>query len=253
AGINPYVYDWADTVPKRKPLATALDLLAQAGYPDGRDTRTGKPLILSFDTPATGPDAKARLDWLRKQFKKLNIQLVIRTSDYNRFQDKMLKGTAQIFEWGWNADYPDPENFLFLLYGPNAKKGKNGENAANYSNKEFDKLFEIMKNMANSPERQKIIEQMVEIARRDGPWLWGLHPKNFSLYHSWHHNAKPNLMAHNTLKYRRINSEQRAQLREEWNRPVLRPILLLISLIAAGLIPALVSFRRKNRAKGVSN
>ncbi len=52
----------------------------------------------------------------------------------------MLKGTAQIFQWGWNADYPDPENFLFLLYGPNGKVGQNGENAANYDNPEFDRL-----------------------------------------------------------------------------------------------------------------
>ncbi|MCI5143426.1 MAG: peptide ABC transporter substrate-binding protein, partial [Candidatus Electrothrix sp. ATG1] len=69
-GINPYVYDWENDTSQRKPLATALDLLAEAGYPDGRDARTGKPLILYFDTPATGPDAKAQLDWLRKQFKK---------------------------------------------------------------------------------------------------------------------------------------------------------------------------------------
>jgi oligopeptide transport system substrate-binding protein len=46
---------------------------------------------------------------------------VIRVTDYNRFQEKVREGTAQIFSWGWNADYPDPENFLFLLYGPNGK------------------------------------------------------------------------------------------------------------------------------------
>ncbi|MGD8642533.1 MAG: ABC transporter substrate-binding protein, partial [Gammaproteobacteria bacterium] len=173
AGINPYVYQWQDGEPQRRPIEEARQLLAEAGYPNGRNAQTGKPLILYFDTPATGPDAKAQLDWLRKQFNKLNIQLVIRNTDYNRFQDKMLKGTAQIFQWGWNADYPDPENFLFLLYGPNAKMKKNGENAANYSNPEFDKLFEKMKNMDNGPRRQQIIDKMVEIARHDNPWLWG--------------------------------------------------------------------------------
>jgi len=252
-GINPYIYDWVDGGPKRKPIEKAKELLAEAGYPNGRDVQNGKPLTLYFDTPASGPDAKAQLDWLRKQFKKLNIQLVIRSTDYNRFQDKMLKGTAQIFEWGWNADYPDPENFLFLLYGPNAKIGKNGENAANYANKEFDKLFEIMKNMGNGPERQKIIDQMMEIGRHDGPWLWGLHPKNFSLYHSWYHNAKPNLMANNTLKYKRIDPELRAQLREQWNRPIIRPILLLLLVMVVGMIPAILSYRRKNYSKGVKN
>ena len=26
----------------------------------------------------------------------------------------MINGTGQIFQWGWNADYPDPENFYFF-------------------------------------------------------------------------------------------------------------------------------------------
>jgi len=251
-GINPYVYDWVDGKPQRKSIEDAKQLLEEAGYPNGRDAKTGKPLILYFDTPATGPDAKARLDWLRKQFRKLNIQLVIRGTDYNRFQDKMLKGTAQMFEWGWNADYPDPENFLFLLYGPNIKMEKNGENAANYGNKEFDALFEKMKNMANGPQRQKIIDKMLEIARRDSPWLWGLHPKNFALYHSWYFNSKPNLMANNTMKYKRINPAIRATLREEWNQPNLRPIYIVGGVLVAGLLPAMFSYRRKNRAKGVA-
>jgi ABC-type transport system substrate-binding protein len=251
-GINPYVYDWVDDKPQRKSIDEAIKLLNEAGYPNGRDAKTGKPLILYFDTPATGPDAKARLDWLRKQFNKLNIQLVIRGTDYNRFQDKMLKGTAQIFEWGWNADYPDPENFLFLLYGPNMKMEKNGENAANYSNAQFDELFEKMKNMNNGPERQKIIDQMVEIARRDSPWLWGLHPQNFALYHQWYFNSKPNLMANNTMKYKRIDPELRATLREQWNKPNLLPVYIVGGVLVAGLLPAMVSYRRKNRAKGVA-
>ena len=77
-----------------------------------------------------------------RQFAKLGMQLEIRATDYNQFQDKMRKGKQQIFWWGWLADYPDAENFLFLLYGPNAKAlATDGENTANYENPEFDKLF----------------------------------------------------------------------------------------------------------------
>ncbi|MHB8536277.1 MAG: ABC transporter substrate-binding protein, partial [Sulfuricaulis sp.] len=99
-GINPYVYDWVNGQPKRKSIAYARRLLAQAGYPDGVDRKTGKPLQINFETPATGPEQKARLDWMIKQLDKLHIQLVIRATDYNRFQEKMRKGDAQLFEWG---------------------------------------------------------------------------------------------------------------------------------------------------------
>ncbi len=247
-GINPSVYEWVNGQPRRRSIEAARSLLIEAGYPDGRDTTTGKPLVLHYDTGLTGPEAKARLDWLRKQFIKLGLQLDIRATDYNRFQDKMQKGTAQIFEWGWNADYPDPENFLFLLYGPNARALHQGENAANYQSPDFDRLFERMKSMENTPERQALINQMVAHVRRDVPWAGGWHPVQYSLYHAWYKNTKPNQMARNTLKYRRLDPPLRARLRAEWNHPVLWPVIVLASLMVVGIVPAVLSYRRRERA-----
>lgn len=247
-GINPYVYNNTASGPERKSIEDARSLLAEAGYPDGRNAKTGKPLVLNFDTAQTGPDAKAQLDWLMKQFDRLNIQLVIRGTDYNRFQEKMLKGTAQIFQWGWNADYPDPENFLFLLYGPNGKVDNNGENAANYSNAQFDRLFEQMKNMENGPQRQAVITEMMSLARHDAPWVWGFFPKQFSLHHSWVKNSKPNLMANNTLKYTRIEPATRAALQDAWNVPLRWPLYALAVLVLLLLIPAFAGFRKQQRS-----
>ncbi len=245
AGINPYVYQWQNGKPVRYDIEHAKQLMQQAGYPNGVDQNSGKPLVLNFDSPAAGPGSKASFDWLRKQFAKLGIILVIRATDYNRFQEKMRKGTAQIFQWGWNADYPDPENFFFLLYGPNSKIDKNGENAANYKNQEFDLLFNQMKSMSNSPERQEIINQMVEILRRDAPWLWGYHPVGFSLHHEWYKNAKPNLMANNTLKYKHIEPGTRSVKRTNWNQPIWWPIALIFLLFIIVLLPAIITYRRK--------
>ncbi len=236
AGINRVVYDWVDGAPQRKSIAEAKKLLAEAGYPDGVDEKTHQPLVINLDTTANGVGNKSRLDWLRKQFDKINVQLVVRSTDYNRFQDKIRRGDTQMFYFGWNADYPDPENFLFLLHGAQAKLGKGGENAANYSNPEYDRLFEQMKNMENSPARQAIIDRMLQIIRHDSPWLWGFHPKNYVLQHGWLHNVKPNVMANNKLKYWRVEAARRDLLRAAWNQPSRWPLWTgLAALLLSGV------------------
>ncbi len=236
AGLNRYVYDWMGGAPRRKPIEEARRLLAEAGYPNGVDAKTMQPLVIHMDTTATGVGGKSRLDWLRKQFEKINVQLDVRSTDWNRFQDKIRKGDTQMFYMGWNADYPDPENFLFLLHGAQAKVGKGGENAANYSNPEYDRLFGQMKNMENSQARQAIIDRMLEILRRDSPWLWGFHPKSYVLQHGWLHNVKPNVMANNKLKYWRIEAAQRDRQRRTWNQPVRWPLwLLAAALLLSGI------------------
>jgi ABC-type transport system substrate-binding protein len=249
AGINPYMYTWKNGQAERKSIEAAKQLLAEAGYPNGRDKKTGAPLVIYMDITASGPDSKSDLDWMRKQFRKLKIQLVLRSSDYNRFQDKIRRGQVQMFQWGWNADYPDPENFLFLLYGPNGRAQFGGENTANYQNKDFDKLFEKMRTMSNTPERLAIIKQMVDIVRKDTPWIWGFHPKQFSLYHEWNHNVKPNLMANNTLKYRRIDTAVREKLQSQWNQPILWPLGIVIIVIMLMVMPAVFIYRSKKYKK----
>jgi len=248
AGINPHTHSWRQGAPRRHDVQRARELLAEAGYAEGRDPVTGKPLVLYFDTVSLGPDTKARNHWLVKQFDKLGIQLVLRSTDYNRFREKMRKGSAQIFQWGWNADYPDPENFLFLLYGNNAKADHGGENAANYANPEFDRLFERMRNLHNGPERQAIIDEMITLLRTDAPWVWGFYPRAYSLHHAWYRNSKPNLMANNTLKYKHIDPVARDVARRAWNQPVLWPMLLLVLLLAALCVPAVVTWRQREAA-----
>jgi len=244
-GFNPVVYDWVDGKPKRKPVEAARKLLAEAGYPEGRDAKTGQPLVLYLDTTERGPDDAARLNWYRRQFSKIDVQLEIRSTDWNRFQEKVRSGNTQMFFLGWNADYPDPENFMFLLYGPNGSQY--GENKARYASPEFDRLFDQMKNMENGPRRQAIIDQMVKTAREDAPWVWGYHPKDYALSHSWVSLTKPNKMARNTLKYVRVDPELRERLREEWNRPVIWPLVAIAVFLILGSLPAYVSYRRRER------
>ena len=247
--INPIVYSRdASGRPVRRSIEDAKALLAEAGYANGIDSATGKRLILYYDTTATGPDGRAMLNWYRKQFQKLGIELVIRATDYNRFQEKMTNGTAQLFSWGWNADYPDPENFLFLLYGPNARIEGMGENAANYQNPRFDTLFDQMKYLPNGEERQNLIDDMIGILREDSPWLWGFVPVDYVLRHAWYHNPQPNLMATNTLKYRRIDPAHREALRSSWNQPIVWPVVLFFFFLIAIVLPAWILHRRRERS-----
>jgi len=246
-GINPLVYEWTTDGQRRKEVDVAKRLLAEAGWPNGRNARTGEPLLIHFDTTATGVGAKARMDWLVKQFEKIDVQLVVRSTDWNRFQEKLRKGAVQVFFLGWNADYPDPENFLFLLHGPQGKLKFDGQNAANYANPAFDRLFEQARTMDNGPERQKLIDQMLVILREDAPWVWGFHPKDYSLRHAWLKNRKPSRVGNNSLKYQRIDSQLREQLRREWNRPVVWPLLAVGGGLLLLALPAMLAHRRRER------
>jgi ABC-type transport system substrate-binding protein len=245
AGINPYVYNWQEGKVQRKAISDAKQLLIEAGYEGGIDPKTKEPLILYFDTTAISVDDRPRMNWYRKQFEKLGIKLVVRGTDYNRFQEKLRIGNAQLFFLGWNADYPDPENFLFLLYGPHSKVKYGGENSSNYQNPEFDRLFEQMRNMDNGEQRYQLIQQLQEIVRHDAPWLLGFHPKNFALYHGWYKNLKPNLMANNQLKYARLDTAIRNEKRQQWNQPLFWPLLLGGALFVLLLIPAIKAYHRR--------
>ena len=254
AGINPVVYEWegneANGQARRKPIGVAKKLLADAGWPNGRDAKTNEPLVLHLDT-TSGMGDKATMDWLMRQFAKIDIQLVVRQTDGNRFQEKLRKGAVQIFFFGWNADYPDPENFFFLLSGSEGKVASGGENAANYANPEFDRLFAEMKNMEsdgpNGARRAAIIARMNGIVQHDAPWVFGFHPKSYTLAHTWVKSRKPMGVGNNALKYQRIDVAEREKRRQEWNAPVLWPLVLMAMVLAAAIIPAVAAYRRRER------
>ena len=248
SGINPYVYRWVDGKAVRRPLKEAKELMKQAGYAQGIDPKTGKPLVLNYDVAmTTRPDEKAQLDWMRKQFARIGIDLNIQSTEYNRFQEKMRSGNAQIFYWGWNADYPDPENFFLLLYGPNSKVKHGGENAANYSNPAFDTLFIQMKNRPNDEVRNQLIEKMVETVRHDAPWIWGINPELLMLSQQWVNPMKPNAFTYNTLKYMAVDGTLRHQLRDQWNQAKFWPLIFLILILVLLVAPVGWVYRQKEK------
>jgi ABC-type transport system substrate-binding protein len=247
-GYNPVTHRVVEGKVQRRPIEDAKALLAEAGYPGGRNAASGQPLVLNYDFYGQPtPERKAEFDWMIKQFAKLGVQLEIRATDNNQFQDKVRKGKHQIYWSGWLADYPDAENFLFLLYGPNAKSKSDGENTSNYINPEFDKLYARLKLLDDGPEKQAVIDQMVRIAQEDSPWAFGYFPYASGAYQSWVDNGKPAILIRDMARYYRIDIAERVAKQAEWNRPVWWPLAAIAAVLLAVLVVGLRSFRRRER------
>lgn len=243
---NPVTHVWKDGKAVRRPIEDAQKLLAEAGYPGGRDAATGKPLVLNYDFQrAITPEFKSENDWMVKQFAKLGIQLEIRATDFNQYQDKTLKGKHQIFWGGWLADYPDAENFLFLLYGPLARSKSEGDNFANYENPEYDKLYRQLQSLDDGPQKQAVVDKMVTMLQQDSPWCFGYFPWGGMAFQQWVHNGKPSIMIRDMAQYYRLDPELRARKQAEWNRPVRWPL----ALGAIAMLVALWAARRSYRLR----
>lgn len=247
-GVNPVTHKVVDGKPVRRTLEDARQLMVQAGYPDGREAKSGKPLVINYDyyAPAT-PERKPEIDWVVKQFAKLGIQLEVRATDNNQFQDKVRKGKHQVFWLGWNADYPDAENFLFLLYGPNSKSVSDGENTSNYQNPEYDKLFTQLKSMDDGPQKQAVIDKMVRILQEDSPWSFGFYPYASAAVHGWIKNSKPAILIRDHGRYLRLDAEQRSASLIDWNRPVWWPLLALVAVAVGAIAIARKALKKRER------
>ncbi len=247
-GVNPVTHRLVDGKPVRRSIEEAKALMVEAGYPDGRDAGTGRPLVINYDyyAPAT-PERKPEIDWVVRQFSKLDIQLEVRATDNNQFQDKVRKGKHQVFWLGWNADYPDAENFMFLLYGPNSKSVSDGENTSNYQNAEYDKLFAQLKSLDDGPDKQAVIDKMVRILQRDAPWSFGFYPYASAAVQSWVANSKPAILIRDHGRYLRLGVAERTAKLAEWNKPVWWPMVLIAGAMLLGLVVARRSLRRRER------
>ncbi len=244
--FNPVVFERAkDGQPVRRSLEQARELMRRAGYPNGIDETTGKPLVLNFDYQSASQGSKSLLEWFQRQFAKLGIQLEIRATDFNRFQDKLSRGGVQIFLAGWNADYPDAENFLFLFYGPQGRVAHGGSNETNYQNSAFDATFAKMQYLEDGPEKQALVDKMTEILQEDAPALFGFYPSDVAAYHAWVTEAKPSSLVRNSLQYFGLKPEVRLARISEWNQPVLWPLAIILATIAALIVGARHTLRKR--------
>jgi oligopeptide transport system substrate-binding protein len=81
----------------------------------------------------------------------------------------VLSGQPQMFSIGWIADYPDPEDFLDILF-----HSQSGLNHMHYSNPEVDRLLEQARVETDTTRRMQLYAQVEEMIVADAPWvpLW---------------------------------------------------------------------------------
>ncbi len=243
-GIFGYVKDYENPF-RQVDLPRARALLTDAGYKNGIDPATRQPLRLTFDTGNTTAEALLEYEYFVAGWRALGLDVQIKATTYNQFQQKVRQGAYQIFKWGWVADFPDPENFLFLLVCENARSKTQGPNTACFCSTDFDKLYQAMKNLPNDDRRAEIIKQMVAILERERPWIELFHNERYTLSHAWLVNSKPMGIAAPTFKYEDVKPELRARLRREWNAPVRWPVYLVLAAIVALAVPAIRTYYRE--------
>lgn len=186
-------------------LEKAKAALEKAGFPGGK----GLP---EFTYSATNSStARQMAEFFKQNMEAIGIKMNIKTMSWPQFTQEIREKKGQVWGVAWLADYPDAENFLQLLYGPNISPGPNG---ANFQNKEFDRLYEKAATLAPGPERTALYHQMRDIFVREMPWIPHTHRLGYYLYHSWVKNYKRHNIISNGQKYLRVDLDQKKKMKE---------------------------------------
>ena len=185
--------------------------------------------------------------FLVNQWRTIGLDVRIEATNYNQFQEKVRQGAYQIFSWGWIADYPDPENFLFLLWSEMRRSVNEGPNTANFSHPGYDKLFLALKARPNDDERLRLIREAVAILEQERPWIETFFREDYALHQSWLRNVKPMGLSFPTIKYRDLDPELRARSRADWNQAITWPAYTLLLVGVVVVIPGIRTFFRERQ------
>lgn len=187
--------------PYRFDRERAKRLLAEAGYPYGKDA-SGRPLRLTMIMAGAGStDSRQAAEFFSEQLRHVGVELYVQQLSFAEYLRREHEGETQLVYAGWVIDYPDGQNFLQLLYGPNKTPGIN---FCSYQNEEFDRLYEKIATMQDSPERSALYGTMADIAIADCPWALLTYPLSYGLFQPWFQNYKPHAFSYANSKFYKV-------------------------------------------------
>ena len=98
--------------------------------------------------------------------KNLGIKTEFQQTEFATFLKDLHKGRFQMFDIGWIADYPDPENFLDILFYSDSSN-----NHTNYNNPDVDALLEQARIERDETMRFSIYNEVEQTILDDAPWI----------------------------------------------------------------------------------
>jgi oligopeptide transport system substrate-binding protein len=146
--------------------ARAKSLLAEAGHPGGKNLT---PVTLS--TTAKSGEARAETRIIQYYLAALGVQVDVQEfNDWPTFRGALEHGDVQLFRYGWYADYPDPDNFLYPLFHSAGQR-----NYYRYQNPAVDKLLNDARGETDDLRRVKLYREAEQLILQDAPGIMLLH------------------------------------------------------------------------------
>jgi ABC-type transport system substrate-binding protein len=189
--------------------AASRALLDRFGYKDRdgdgyRELPDGKPLVIENWSPPTSRARQFDELW-KKSMDAIGIRMVFKKDKLPEIRKMARAGKLMMRQDGWNADYPDAENFMQLLYGPNIGQS----NDSRFHLEEFDRLYEQAQRLPDSPERTKLYDRMIDLVIAYAPWRLTHHLLEDHVVQPWVVGYKPHPIRSDVWKYLDIDQAKR--------------------------------------------
>lgn len=190
--------------------AKAKALLDMYGYMDRdgdgyRETPDGRQLSITYKYNARTDEYRQWAELFTKCMAAAGIRIVSTPVQFSDLLRDRKVGKYEIAQSAWIADYPDAQNFLQLLYGPNT----NQSNDSRMRLKEFDRLYEKSLTIPDSPERNALYRDMNRLVLAYAPWRAGVHRVFNHLMYPWVLGYKKHPILYTNFKYLDLDVAQR--------------------------------------------